>query len=138
MPAEKNGAIDLEKVQATRPARKKVAVQAPAERVMIDAPEEPAPPPSRSEEIACYRRAIERLRAGDANAAARELREYLTRYPNGTLRDEAELSLLEALAAASDEPALAEAAARWLTDHPGHPRAAEVKNLFEGRAAQRE
>jgi TolA-binding protein len=57
---------------------------------------------SLGDETRRYERAAAALRAGEPIAAAEELRAYLARYPQGTLRDEARLSLLEARFAAGD------------------------------------
>jgi TolA-binding protein len=83
----------------------------------------------RAAEIALYRKALEQLRGGQPDDAADTFREYLSRYPSGTLRDEAELSLIEALAAAGEDEDLQAEATRWLKKHPHHPRAKEVKRL---------
>jgi TolA-binding protein len=96
--------------------------------------EEPPPPvretrPDRRPEIALYRKALDQLRSGQPDDAVDTFRDYLARYPSGTLRDEAELSLIEALAAAGEDEDLRLEAARWLEKNPHHPRAKEVRRL---------
>jgi TolA-binding protein len=102
----------------------------------------PAPadtPSARKREIGLYRSALALLRRGRAHDAAERFRLYLELYPDGLLREEAQLSRLEALHRAHESAGLAEAAAAWLGAHPDHPRAPEVRRIaagandFEGR-----
>lgn len=101
----------------------------PAAAPRIEAKHE-EPARDRGPEIALYRRALDLLRRGEPEDAAELFREYLTKYPQGSLREEAELSLIEALAAAGKDEELQVEAARWLARHPKHPRADEVRKLL--------
>jgi TolA-binding protein len=89
--------------------------------------------PDHAREIALYKTALEALRAGRASEAADRFTWYLDRYPQGSLRTEAELSRLEALHSAGDRPRLERAVDAWLASHPNDPRSSEVRGLLSDR-----
>lgn len=83
-------------------------------------------------ELRAYGAALKLLRGGQALEAARSFRNYLDRYPSGLLRQEAELSRLEALRAAEAWDELVREGERWLFTHPRDARTAEVRDLVRG------
>jgi ferric-dicitrate binding protein FerR (iron transport regulator) len=56
---------------------------------------------------------------------------YRSRFPNGLLRTEADLSILDTLSSIGDVPAALEEAEAFLARHPGSERRGEVQQLAE-------
>lgn len=89
---------------------------------VAEAVPEPERAPSRlAAEMAVYEPAADALAAGDASVAAVGFRSYLAKFPEGTLRVEAELGLLWALHQLGDA-ARTERWAAALVDRPAHAK----------------
>jgi TolA-binding protein len=88
--------------------------------------------PARREEISAYVGGLKALRNGSRAEAARIFQRYLDRFPGGILREEAELSKLEALYASESFEAFETEARAWLAAHPKHDRSREIEALISG------
>lgn len=91
----------------------------------------PGHAPARRAELEEYRAAEDLLRSGRPRAAADAFRRYLARHPEGSLREDAELSLLESLHGARASAALRRETKGWLRRHPYDPRRGEVRSLLD-------
>jgi len=86
---------------------------------------------SLTEQVATYRRIAAMT---DREAALREWRGMLSRWPKTTLRHEIELNIVDALARLGRREEARVAAGNFLKHFPSSPRAADMKKLSAGDA----
>ena len=87
--------------------------------------------PSLSPELDVLDRARQALAAHDPIAARAALDEYQRRFPNGSLREEAELASIETLVQSGDTAGAREAADRFLANHPESAYAGRVRAILK-------
>ena len=85
-----------------------------------------APAPGLAAENALYTEGASRLAAGDGAGAISIWTMYRRRFPDGVLRHEVDLALLEASVRLRDDAAALVEAEAFLARHPRSPRASEV------------
>ena len=71
------------------------------------------------------------LSIGALSDAERQLTGYRRRFTHGALRSEAEVLALELLVAQGRKQAAAQAADRFISEHPRDPQIARVRDLAE-------
>jgi TolA-binding protein len=130
---------------APRPAQTTTAASPPRAPTPPTSSEPPAavaqeaPPAGHPSALAAEVRALDAARAALARGASDEalarIARYLSAFPRGELRADAEVVALEALATKGDRPALERRAARFLHRQPNDPHAARVRRLVEASSA---
>ncbi len=88
-----------------------------------------APPPALAQQIAELDRARGALAAGDAPGAERLALACERRFPDGALRQEAEVVRIDAIARQGDADRARRAAESFLAKYPGSPHAAHVRTF---------
>jgi hypothetical protein len=88
------------------------------------------------EQVVSLDKARTALNAGDSAEAIRLIDDYETRFPNGSLSQEATILRIEALSKLGKRSEAAELGARFVAAHPSHPYAAKLERLL-GAASNR-